>query len=159
MITSDWLSLIEIFVTAGVGIWIATSIQTKSTASRALRDYFINELMSLQSDYRTFVNNIWDARLSSTAIKDTLKSLSGRITTLDKFMHKKFNLDSSLIKEAHVIFQQDLTYVPELDEQYSQPVVQLKHETKIRLMPLHERIVEAITERVININESKIKYK
>lgn len=157
MSTSDWLALTDIVVTAAVGIWIATTIQNKFAKSRALRDYFINELMALQADYRGFVNNIWDAKLSSRSIKDTLKALSGRIDTLDKFMHKKFKLNDSIIKEAHVKFQQDLTYVSELDDQFSEPTVNLAHETKIRLMPLHDKIVEAITERVININECKQK--
>lgn len=157
MSTSDWLQLLEIAVTAGVGIWIATTIQNKFAKSRALRDYFINELIALQSDYRSFVNNIWSANLSSRAIKDTLKSLSGRIETLDKYMHKKFQLSNSLIKEAHVKFQQELTYASELEDQFQSPNVELKHETKIRLMPFHENIVEAITERVIDINESKQK--
>lgn len=155
MSTSDWLQLLEIAVTAAVGIWIATTIQNKFAKSRALRDYFINELIALQSDYRSFVNNIWSANISSRAIKDTLKSLSGRIETLDKYMHKKFQLDNSLIKEAHVKFQQELTYASELDDQFQRPCVELNYDTKIRLMPFHDRIVEAITERVIDINESK----
>lgn len=54
-------------------------------------------------------------------------------------------------------FQQDLTYAQELEDQYEKLSVQLSHDTKIRLMPLHDKIVEAITERVININECKQK--
>jgi len=157
MSTSDWLTIADIIITASVGIWIATSIQSKFAKSRALRDYFINELNALQSDYRVFVNNIWDSKLSATSIKDTLKALSGRIESLDKFLHKKFKLENSIIKEAHVKFQQALTYEKELDEQYSENTVRLAHETKIRLMPLHENIVEAITERVITVNECKEK--
>lgn len=157
MTTSEWLTLVDIVVTAGVGIWIATTIQNKFAKTRALKEYFINELIALQADYRYFVNNIWESKLSSRAIKDTLKTLSGRIDTLDKYMHKKFKLDNSLIKEAHVKFQQNLTYTKELEEQYANPTVQLSHDTKIILMPLHDRIVEAITERVININECKQK--
>ena len=72
-------------------------------------------------------------------------------------MHKKFQLSNSLIKEAHVKFQQELTYASDLEDQFQSPNVELKHETKIRLMPFHENIVEAITERVIDINESKQK--
>ena len=157
MNTSDWLTLVDIAVTAGVGIWIATTIQNKFAKTRTLKEYFINELIALQADYRCFVNIIWDSKLSSRSIKDTLKALSGRIDTLDKYMHKKFKIENSLIKEAHVKFQQDLTYAQELEDQYEKLSVQLSHDTKIRLMPLHDKIVEAITERVININECKQK--
>lgn len=157
MTTSEWLTLVDIVVTAGVGIWIATTIQNKFAKTRALKEYFINELIALQADYRCFVNNIWDSKLSSRSIKDTLKALSGRIDTIDKYMHKKFKLENSLIKEAHVKFQQDLTYAQELEDQFANPTVQLSHDTKIRLMPLHDNIVEAITERVIDINECKQK--
>lgn len=157
MSTADWLTLANIVVTAAVGIWIATTIQNKFAKTRALKDYFINELIALQADYRSFVNNIWESKLSSRSIKDTLKALSGRIDTLDKYMHKKFKLENSLIKEAHVKFQQDLTYAHELEDQFTNPTVQLSHDTKVRLMPLHDNIVEAITERVIDINECKQK--
>lgn len=155
MNVSDWLTIAEIIVTAGVGILIATTIQNNFAKTRALRDFFIAELSALQSDYRLFVNDIWSAKLSACAIKDTLKNLSGRIDTLDKYMHKKFRLNNSIIKEAHVKFQQELTYAEELDEQYQNDSVQLSHATKIRLMPFHDKLVEAITERVIDINERK----
>ena len=57
MNTSDWLTLVDIAVTAGVGIWIATTIQNKFAKTRTLKEYFINELIALQADYRCFVNN------------------------------------------------------------------------------------------------------
>ena len=52
MNTSDWLTLVDIAVTAGVGIWIATTIQNKFAKTRTLKEYFINELIALQADYR-----------------------------------------------------------------------------------------------------------
>ena len=36
MTTSEWLNLVDIVVTAGVGIWIATTIQNKFAKTRAL---------------------------------------------------------------------------------------------------------------------------
>ena len=157
MSTSDWLTLADIIITAVVGIWIATTIQTNFAKTRALKDYFISELTVLQSDYRDFVSKIWNSELDAKSIKDTFKILSARIDTLNDLMHKTFKINNAIIKDAHVKFQQELTGVEELGEQYNERFVTLLNTTKTMLMPLHNKIIEAITERVIDINKSKLK--
>lgn len=157
MSTSDWLTLADIIITAVVGIWIATTIQNNFAKTRALKDYFISELTVLQSDYRDFVSKIWNSELDAKSIKDTFKILSARIDTLNDLMHKTFKINNAIIKDAHVKFQQELTGVEELGEQYNERFVTLLNTTKTMLMPLHNKIIEAITERVIDINKSKLK--
>lgn len=157
MSTSDWFTLADIIITAAVGIWIATTIQNNFAKTRALKDYFISELTVLQSDYRDFVSKIWNSELDAKSIKDTFKVLSARIDTLNDLMHKTFKIKNTIIKDAHVKFQQELTGVEELGEQYNECSVTLLNTTKTMLMPLHNKIIEAITERVIDINKSKLK--
>lgn len=159
MTLSDLLTFFDIIVTALVGIHIATSIQNNFAKKRALKDYFISELTVLLSDYRHFVNEIWSAKLNSKSVKDTFKVLSGRIDSLDRFLHENFTLEQSLIKDAHVKFQQEATGVDELGDQYNNEFLTLKPETKARLMPYHNELADAITRRVIDINQAKLKKK
>ena len=58
METSDWIELLGILLTAGIGIWIAKGIQNSVNKTRALRDFFIQELSSLRQDYQGFINSI-----------------------------------------------------------------------------------------------------
>lgn len=164
MTTSDWLTLlgivatiIDIVVTGLIGYWIATTIQKNFAQTRALKEYFISELTSLQSDYREFLNQILESKLSAKNITNTLKILSTRIDTIDKFIHKKYELNNSLIKEAHSNFQIETTSLEELNEQYSEPTISLSDSNKTALRALYNTVSEAIAERVIDINEAKCK--
>ena len=156
--TSDWIQIAGIIITAIIGIWIANGVQNNVNKSRALRDFFIQELTALQQDYRDFTNAIFSGQLSANEIKVRFKSFTTRITALDDYIHKKFNIQGSLIKDAHVKLRQEMTEHDEFNEQFKNDVVVFSSTTKASFQGLHLELTKAITERTINVNESHIKY-
>lgn len=156
MDASNWIAIVDIIISICLGTWIAIVINKKFTEDRALKDYFISELSVLQSDYRRFVCEIMESRLDAKTIKDTFKLISSRIDTLNLLMHDTYELKDTLIKDAHAKFQQELTGVDELGEQYNEASVTLKSTTKTMLQPFQDKINESISRRIIDINKAKL---
>ena len=50
MSCSDIISIIDIAVSAGVGIWVATAIAKGQTKERFLKEYFTHELISIKEE-------------------------------------------------------------------------------------------------------------
>lgn len=155
--TSDYISIVEIIVTSGIGIYIATSIQRNFTKSRCLRDYFMHELSALQEDYRMFAYKMLSNELDAKTIKNRFKNFSERIVTIDKFMHQNFEIDGSLIKDAHSKFQQEATGQDEYNNQFKKERVVFENRTISILTSFHSDVAESITSRIISINEAKQK--
>lgn len=154
--TSDYIQLLGIVVTSGIGIWIALGIQNNVNQSRCLRDFFIGELSALQEDYRTFTNQIFSGRLSASDIKVTFKSFTTRTTTLDDFIHKNFKVEGTFIKDAHTQLQQELTDHDEFNAQFNSDAVIFSSTPKQQFQALHLNLSKAITQRIITVNEAKI---
>lgn len=155
--TSDWIQIAGIVITAIIGVWIAEGVQNNVNKSRALRDFFIQELTALQQDYRDFANAIFSSQLSANEIKVRFKSFATRITALDDYIHKKFEIKGSLVKDAHFKLRQELTEHEEFNEQFKNDVVSFSSTTKASFQSLHLELTKAITERIINVNESRIR--
>lgn len=158
MTISDWISVAGIIIGALVGLYIATSVQNNFSRSRSLKDYFIKELSELQNDYRFLINKIWCGELDARNITDTLKNFSARINNLEKFIYLKFKIHGEQpISNAHSKFQQELTGQEDFNKQYKSKKVELSGTLKSVLNPLYSTIADKITERIIAVNESKLR--
>lgn len=153
---SDWIQIIGIFVTSGIGVWIARGIQNNVNKSRCLRDFFIRELTALQEDYRNFTNQIFAGKLSANEIKTSFKSFTTRTSNLDDFIHRNFKVEGTLIKDAHTQLQQELTDHDEFNAQFSSATVSFSSTPKQQFQALHLNLSKAITQRIITVNEAKI---
>ena len=151
---SDWISICGVVMSSIVGIIIATVIQKKSSSSRFLRDFFIKELSDIQEYYRSFINDIWSGKENARNIIDTLKYLSFRIKTIDKYTVQKYKTTVKLMP-VHSKFQRRITALDEFNSQYDKEKVMFSNDSKILLMNQHNYISEAIIEKIIQINGSK----
>lgn len=156
MRTADWINIIGVILNCCVGIYIAITIQNKFAKTRSLRDYFIKELTSLQTDYSNFVDKIWQGELDAKTIKENLKSFSCRIQIIERYACKKFDLKAKeQLKEKHVDFQQELTMMDNFNEHYKDNKLKLDNASISVLKPKLNVFISSITEMVIDVNEAK----
>lgn len=56
--TSDIIAIVDIVINAILAIIIIVIIQKKMTTKRVLKDYFINEIKTIQEEYSFFIQDI-----------------------------------------------------------------------------------------------------
>jgi hypothetical protein len=156
---SDWIGIAEIIVTSVIGIWIAVAVQNNLTKSRYLKEYFINEVKDIRDLYKSFVNQLYRNKISATDIKDWFKIMSERTQNLDKFLHNKYQIDNSLIVSKHAEIQQKITSMDEFNEHYKEIVVSFANSSKNEILKLHSELSCVLTQRVIDINSAKNRWK
>ena len=159
MSCSDIISIVDIAITTFVGIWLAIGVQRSLTKNRYLREYFINELNNIREEYRSFFVDIYSGALSAKTIKDRLKIMSLRIGSFDKYIHQEYKINASLLKDAHVDFQQYITGDDEFNNQYNNDTVTFSSNVKTELLRKQGDIFEKITIRAIDINSAHRKWK
>jgi hypothetical protein len=156
---SDWIAILEIIVTSVIGVWIAIAVQNNLTKSRYLKEYFINEVKDVRDLYKVFVNQLYKSQISSPDIKDWLKIMSERTRTLDKFLHEKYQIDNSLIVQKHAEIQQTITNMDEFNEDYKKKTISFTNSSKNDILKLHSELTCTLTQRVIDINGAKNRWK
>ena len=70
---TEIISIVDIIVSAGLGIWIATAITSGHTKERFLKDYFTNELNSIKEECKAFFDDICYDKKSGQDIKIAFK--------------------------------------------------------------------------------------
>lgn len=156
---SDWISILNIIFTSIIGIWIALSVQNNLTKSRYLKEYFINEVKDIRDLYKQFINQLYKNKISAIDIKDWFKIMSERTQNLDKFLHEKFQINNSLIVSKHAEIQQKITSLDEFNEHYRAPTITFSNSSKNDILKLHSELSCVLTQRVIDINSTKIRRK
>jgi hypothetical protein len=156
---SDWIAIADILVTTIIGIWIAISVQNNLTKSRYLKEYFINEVKEIRDSYKSFITRLCKGELAAKYIKDWLKIMSERTQNLDKFLHDKYKIDNSLIVQKHAEIQKKITDFDEFNDNYKEKTVNFSSSSKNDIYKLHSELRCTLTQRVIDINNAKNRWK
>lgn len=156
---SDWISIIDIIATSIIGIWIVIAVQNNLTKSRYIKEYFISEVKDIRDLYKQFINQLYKNKISAIDIKDWFKIMSERTQNLDGFLHKKYNINNSLIVSKHAEIQQKITSMDEFNEHYSNPTVNFSNSSKNDILRLHSELSCILTQRIIDINSAKKRLK
>ncbi|MDR1847380.1 MAG: hypothetical protein LBR17_04610 [Bacteroidales bacterium] len=156
---SDWIGITEIIVTSVIGIWIAVAVQNNLTKSRYLKEYFINEVKDIRDLYKAFLNQLYKSQVSAKDIKDWFKIMSERTRTLDIFLHEKYKIENSLIVQKHAEIQQTITNMDEFNDDYKKKTITFTNSSKNEILKLHSELSCDLTQRVIDINSAKNRWK
>lgn len=154
---SDIISIVDIIVSAAIGIWIGTSVQKNLTKKRYLREYFIGELNSIRQEYKDLFSDIIFEKLNAITIKDRLKIMSARILSFDRYTRQIYDIKESLLKDEHAEFQQYITGHDEFNEQYQSEIVKFSSPTKTEILKRQCSFSDIITQCIIEINKAKYK--
>jgi len=156
---ADWIAILNIVVTSIIGIWIAIAVQNNLTKSRYLKEYFINEVKEIRDLYKQFVNQLYKNKTSAKDIKEWFKIMSERTQNLDKFIREKYRIDNSLIVSKHAEIQKLITSMDDFNEQFKDETVKFSNSSKNDILRLHSELSCVLTQRVIDINSSKNRWR
>ena len=154
---SEWIAIADIIVSIALGIFLIIVIQNNYEKSRCLRNFFISELKTLESEYRTFCNEICYGNISAKEITTRLKTFSQRISNIERSINSKFKIKSLKIGELHTKLQQEITYLDDFNSQFNNSHISLSTSSIKLVINNFELLSNSIITCVIEVNEVKIK--
>lgn len=159
MSCSEIISIIDIVVSAGFGIWIATAIANGHTKERFLKDYFTNELSAIKGDCKALFDEICYDKKSSADIKIGFKILSMRISAFEDNLDAAFeNVKPSLLQGLNRI-QLDITNSEEFNDQFKDKYVKFSPIEKNNILDGRSKLLTQFSKAIIVINKARIKKK
>lgn len=161
MNVTDIISIVNIVVTATIGIWIASSVNKKLSSDRAIKDYFIQEAKENQKLYADFFNQVFKGSLSAKDIKDWLKIMSNRMKCLEGSLSGCFDIkkEDITLQDLHSRIQSQITSLDDFNEQYKNNRVIFGDNSKRVILEYHITTINEFNNLVVRINMSTGKRK
>lgn len=153
---SDIIAIVEIVVSAGVGIWIATIISKGQTKERFLKDYFTNELIGIKEECKCFFDEICYDKKNANDIKIGFKILSMRVKAFENNLNEVFNNVKTNIPDDFVKIQMEITGSDEYNDQFKKSEVKFSAPQKSRILEQRSNLLTAFSKAIITINKASI---
>ena len=157
MSASDIISIVDIVVSVGIGIWIATAITKSQTKERFLKEYFTNEINGIKDDCKAFFDEICYDKKSASNIKIGFKLLSMRVTALETYLKSTFKkVDCNLSHQLNII-QLEITGCDDFNNQYKEQSVSFSPDQKNTILDSRHKLLTEFSKSVVVINKARVK--
>ena len=157
MSASDIISIVDIVVSVGIGIWIATAITKSQTKERFLKEYFTNEINGIKDDCKAFFDEICYDKKSASNIKIGFKLLSMRVTALETNLKSTFKkVDCNLSHHLNII-QLEITGCDDFNNQYKEQSVSFSPDQKNTILDSRHKLLTEFSKSVVVINKARVK--
>ena len=152
--TPEILSIIDITVTAALGVYVVWVIQSKLTRNRAIKDYYISELIEVKKLYSSFFNKLYKNEYKAKDLKNWFKILSNRIRILEENIGCSFKTDSLQLLEEHSKIQIYITNLEEFNNSWLKKVI-FKDQTKNEILNYYTDFNNIIHKSIVKVNMAK----
>lgn len=156
---SEFIAIIDIVVSAGVGIYIAKVITKGQTKERFLKDYFTSELISIKEECKIFFDDICYDQKSANEIKTGFKIISMRVKAYEENLCTVFKSTSTNIHSLITKIQIEITDSDEFNEQFQNEKVKFGSVQKAKILEQRSLLLSAFSSSVIDINEASVPQK
>ena len=150
------ITIINMCVTAAVGIYIGISFKKNYETTKSVKDYFINEVSLLSQEYNDFVTSLCSKKKSPTEVLVWFKKMSIRIENFETVLSSQFKLDSNLLI-SHNKFKMYFTGTDFFNINFEKPKLDLTIEVQHGINEEYGKVSSACNNLVISIIKSKRK--
>lgn len=157
MDTADIISIIDIAISAGLGIWIATAIAKSQTKERFLKDYFTNEINGIKDDCKSFFDDICYDQKSAKDIKIGFKLLSMRVAAFETNLSRAFKKANCDLAQQLKNIQLEITGCDDFNNQFTKKVVSFSPDEKNTILESRHKLLNEFSISVITINKASLK--
>ena len=105
---SDLLAILDIVVTIVVGYVITHMVSVRDSRTRAIKDYYIQELAAIKSEINNFYASLFKGELEAKEIISWYSAIRNRIDSFDQAVRKTFTIyEGSIAKKLFLNYKED----------------------------------------------------
>lgn len=145
---SDFLSILDIVVTILIGFVITHTVSVRDTRTRAIKDYYIQELTEIKAEINGFYSDLFKGKLSAKDIIGWNSAIKNRVASFDKAVRKTFALYVPAISKRLFVNHKHITGMDCFNENYSKETIVFDGASKNRI-GREERILYEVIERTL----------
>lgn len=154
---SEIIAIIDIGVTALIGIAVATFIAKGQTKERFLKEYFTKELTDIKDECKSFFDDICYDKQNARDIKTGFKIISMRAQAYEENLKEVFkNADCRILTNLSKI-QLEITGSEEYNDQYQNESIKFSPRLKKTIFEYRSLLLSEFSRTIITINKASIR--
>ena len=153
---SDIIAIIGVIVNSILAIWIVKTLQNNLTNKRYLKDHLIQEVKDLRSEYKKFLNELYQGKLRPKQILPWFKLMNIKTQDVMEIVNQKYGLDKDILKNYQVELRNMVTEQEEFNDNFKEnKCFPLKESSLKELLQFQQNNNSKFNELIIEINDKK----
>lgn len=152
MCLSDFLSVIDIVVTILIGFVITHIVSVRDSRTRAIKDYYIQELADIKSEINDFYSKLFKGELEAQDIIGWYTAIRNRVDIFDKAVRKTFRIYETKIANKLFNNHKFITNSDDFNSNYEKGKIKFKARTKIAIGRNQKQLYMLIERTLYDIN-------
>lgn len=152
MVLADFLAILDIIVTVLIGFVITHMVSVRDSRTRAIKDYYIQELADIKSEINDFYSKLFKGELGAQDIIGWYSAIRNRIDNFDNAVRKTFRIYEANIAQKVFYNYKFITNSTDFNANYNNDKIKFKAATKIAIGKNQKQLYMLIERTLYDIN-------
>lgn len=149
---SEVISIVGIFIDILIAIVVVSYIQKRTENRRNLKNYFIDTLKEIQSDYNLFINDLLNGKLSARDITTWFQQASENINEIEDFIKRELSIDDKSLTVQSRVLMQKITSSVDFNNQFDNATYNPENLSKREIILTQKLFRLKILKKIVSIN-------
>jgi len=149
---SDCINIISILVNSVIAIWIVYTIQNKLNNKRVLKDFFIEEIKDIRSQYKSYLSDLVSGKIQPKTITSWHKLMSIKINDIMLDLQTTYKCDKDFLRPYQIDLRELITENIDFIEQFNKKSLQLSSESINQILKFQQNNNKLFSDLIIKIN-------
>lgn len=149
---SDLLSILDIVVTVVIGFVITHMVSVRDSRTRAIKDYYIQELAAIKSEINNFYSSLFKGELEAKEIIGWYSAIRNRIDSFEQAVRKTFTIYEGSIAKKLFLNYKYITNSNDFNSNYNQGKIKFRAATKIAIGKNEKQLYMLVERTLYDIN-------
>lgn len=154
MESADWIAAAGLLVNSALAFWIVKTIQNKLTNKRVLKDHFISEIKDLRSEYKIFLEDLYNDKIIAKNALAWFKLVGIKADDLINFLHKKYKVDKKRLRKYHMDLHELVTNNSDYINQFNTNTPIVFSENSKRRMIQFQQNNQIFNDLIVFVNDA-----
>lgn len=148
------ISLISIIIDLTIVCFIALFFEKRYSDNRAVKNYLVQELESLQTQHKGISNNMMQDKTNAKYIINWFKITNQKIEHINYFLKLHLKIDDKRLKKQHLEFRELVTKSDSFNDNFSKPKMKLSSQIKNKIIDSSKEFNHTFYDLIIKIHKS-----
>ena len=148
MSLSDLLAILDIIVTVLIGFVITHMVSVRDSRTRAIKDYYIQELADIKKDINKFYSDLFKGELDAKSIIGWYSAIRNRIQNYDTAIRKTFRIFEGKVATKLFNNYKYITDTRDFNSNYNNGKIEFSASTK-SIIGKHQKQLYMLIERTL----------
>ena len=149
---SDLLAILDIVVTIVIGFVITHMVSVRDSRTRAIKDYYIQELADIKSEINKFYASLFKGDLEAKEIIGWYSAIRNRIDSFDQSVRKTFTIYEGSIAKKLFLNYKYITNSNDFNSNYNQGKIKFRAATKNAIGKNEKQLYTLVERTLYDIN-------